>query len=80
MIAAVWIGVRLYDRRLLSDRTLVTGAACWTIAVLALYGLLVWLLDTPHIPHYLLMLLAILSIPLARLSAAPLALALNRHR
>jgi hypothetical protein len=80
MIAAVWIGVRLYDRRLLSDRTLVTGAACWTIAVLALYGLLVWLLDTPHIPHYLLMLFAILSIPLARLSAAPLALAWNRHR
>jgi hypothetical protein len=80
MIAAAWIGVRLYDRRLLSDRTLVTGAACWTIAVLALYGLLVWLLDTPHIPHYLLMLLAILSIPLARLSAAPLALAWNRHR
>src|SRR6266550_2496509 len=80
MIAAVWIGVRLYDRRLLSDRTLVTGAACWSVAVFALYGLLVWLLDTPHIPHYLLMLLAILSIPLARLSAAPLALAWNRHR
>ena len=80
MIAAVWIGVRLYDRRLLSDRMMVGGAACWSIAVLALYGLLVWLLDTPHIPHYLLMLLAILSIPLARVSAAPLALAWNRHR
>jgi len=80
MIAAVWIGTRLYDRRLLSDRTLVTGAACWSLAVFALYGVLVWLLDTPHIPHYLLMLLAILSIPLARLSAAPLALASNRHK
>jgi len=80
MIAAVWIGVRLYHRRLLSDRALVTGAACWSVAVLALYGVLVWLLDTPHIPHYLLMLVAILAIPLARLSAAPLALAWNRHR
>src|SRR6266481_4355858 len=80
MIAAVWIGLRLYDRRLLSDRALVTGAACWSIAVFALYGVLIWLLDTPHIPHYLLMLVAILSIPLARLSAAPLALAWNRHR
>ncbi|HEX9310311.1 MAG TPA: hypothetical protein VF887_05830, partial [Gemmatimonadaceae bacterium] len=59
---------------------LVTGAACWSVAVLALYGVLVWLLDTPHIPHYLLMLVAILAIPLARLSAAPLALAWNRHR
>jgi len=80
MIAVVWIAVRLYRRRLLSDRALVTGAACWSVAVFALYGLLVWLLDTPHIPHYLLMLVAILAIPLARLSAAPLALDWNRHR
>jgi len=80
MIAAVWIIWRLYHGGLLSDRTLVIGAACWSAAVFALYGVLVWLLDTPHIPHYLLMLLAILAIPLARLSAAPLALAWNRHR
>ena len=80
MIAAVWIVVRLYHGRLLSDRALVAGAAFWCLAVLALYGVLVWLLDTPHIPHYLLMLIAILSIPLARLSAAPLALSWNRHR
>ena len=80
MIAAVWIAVRLYQTRLLSDRTLVTGAGVWSLAVLALNALLVWLLDTPHIPHYLLMLLAILAIPLARVSAAPLALARNRHR
>jgi len=80
MIAAVWIGVRVYDRRLVSDRALVTGAALWSVAVFALYSVLVWLLDTPHIPHYLLMLVAILAIPLARLSAAPLALDWNRHR
>ena len=80
MIAAVWIAARLFHSRLVSDRTLVIGAACWCIAVLSLYGVLVWLADTPHIPHYLLMLLAILAIPLARLSAAPLALAWNRHR
>ncbi len=80
MIAAVWIAVRLYHSHLLSDRALLTGAGLWCVAVLALYGVLVWLLDTPHIPHYLLMLLAILAIPLARLSAAPLALAWNRHR
>ena len=80
MIAAVWIGVRLYERRLLSDRTLLIGAAIWSLAVLAIYGVLVWFVDTPLIPHYVLMLLAILSIPLARISAAPLALAWNRHR
>jgi hypothetical protein len=80
MIAAVSIGVRLYARRLLSDRMLVTCAATWSLAVFALYGVLAWIFDTPHIPHYLLTLLAILGIPLARLSAAPLALGWNRHR
>ena len=80
MLAAAWISTRLYRSRLVSDRALVIGAACWCVAVFALYGVLVWMLDTPHIPHHLLLLLAILAIPLARLSAAPLALAWNRHR
>jgi hypothetical protein len=80
MSAAAWIVTRLYHSRLLRDRTLVTGAACWCAAVLALYGLLVWLVDMPFFPHYVLGLVAILAIPLARLSAAPLALAWNRHR
>jgi hypothetical protein len=80
MIVALWIIVRLYRGRIVSDRTLVTGAALWTLAVFALYGVLEWLFDTPHIPDYVLLLLAILAVPLARLSAAPLALAWNRHR
>ena len=78
--AAAWVATRLYRSRLLSDRTLVTGAACWCAAVLALYGLFAWFLSTPFFPRYLLALVAILAIPLARLSAAPLALAWNRHR
>jgi hypothetical protein len=80
MSAAAWVATRLYRSRLLSDRTLVTGAACWLAAVLALYGLLVWLASGALIPRYFLLLVAILAIPLARLSAAPLALAWNRHR
>ncbi len=80
MSAAAWLAIRLYDSRLLSDRTLVTAAACWLVCVLALYGLLGWLFAGPLIPQYCLLLVAILEIPLARLSAAPLALAWNRHR
>jgi hypothetical protein len=80
MSAAAWIAIRLQGRRLLSDRTLVTGAACWMVTVLALYGVFGWLVDTPLIPRYLLAIVAILSVPLARLSAAPLSLAWNRHR
>lgn len=71
---------RLHSSRLLSDRTLIIGAACWSIAVLALYGLVAWFHNTPLIPRYLFGLLAIVAMPLVRLSAAPLALAWNRHR
>jgi len=78
--AAVWIAMRLHDSRLLSDRTLVIGAVCWDVAVFALYGLLAWIFPALLFQHYLLALVAILAIPLARLSAAPLALAWNRHR
>jgi polyhydroxybutyrate depolymerase len=77
--AAASIASRLRRQRLLDDRTLVTVAAGWLVAVLALYGLLAWLVITPLIPRYVLALAAVLAIPLARLSAAPLALAGNRH-
>ena len=80
MSAAAWIATRLVRGRLLSDRALVAGAAGWSVAVFALYGLLVWLIATPFFPRHVLALVAILAMPLARLSAAPLALAWNRHR
>jgi hypothetical protein len=78
--AAAWIAMRLRDSGLLSDRTLVIGAACWDVAVFALYGLLVWIAPALLFRGYVLALVAILAVPLARLSAAPLALAWNRHR
>jgi len=78
--AAAWIAVRLRDRQLVRDRTLILGAACWCVIVFALYGVFVWLLSTMIIPGYFFALVAILAIPLVRLSAAPLALDWNRHR
>lgn len=80
LTAAVWIAMRLRDKRLLSDRSLVIGAVCWDVAVFALYGLLVWIVPLVLIGNYVLALVAILEVPLARLAAAPLALAWNRHR
>jgi hypothetical protein len=80
ILAAAWAAARLAERRLLSDRTLVGGAIAWVAAVLALYALLSWLVSGPLIARYFLVLVAILAIPLARVSAAPLALAWNRHR
>jgi hypothetical protein len=80
ILAAAWVASRLSESRLLSDRALVRGAIAWVVAVLALYGLLAWLVSGPLIPRSFLITIAILAIPLARLSAAPLALAWNRHR
>jgi hypothetical protein len=80
LIAAAWIAMRLRDRRLLSDRTLVIGAAMWDVSVFALYGIFVWIVPTLIFRSHFLVLVAILEVPLARLSAAPLALAWNRHR
>lgn len=80
MSAAGWIATRLDRSRLIEPRALVTTAAIWLAAVLALYAVFAWFADTPHIPRYVLVLIAILAVPLTRLSAAPLALASNRHR
>src|SRR6266550_2736325 len=49
MSAAAWIATRLDRSRLLGDRALVLGAACWVLAVLALYGVLVWFFSTPFV-------------------------------
>ena len=80
MCAAAGIAARLHRDRLLGDRALVAGAAAWVALVLAVYGVLAWMLDTPHVGSFFLMLLAILAVPLARPSAVLLALASNRHR
>jgi hypothetical protein len=78
--AAAWIAVRLHDTGLSSDRTILLGLFAWDAAVLALYALLKWLLPELLVRSYFLALVAILAVPLARLSAAPLALDWNRHR
>jgi len=80
MCAAAWVVARLYRGRLVRDGTLVIAAVCWCVAVLWLYALLAWLVSGPLVPRYFLLLVAILAVPLARVSAAPLALAWNRHR
>lgn len=80
MLAAGGVAWRLTRSGLVSDRMLVRGAVRWVATVFVVYGVLAWLTDGPLVPQYILMMLAILSVPLARVSAAPLALAWNRHR
>ena len=78
IVMAMFVVTRLH--RLLGERALMTGAICWNVALFAIYGVLAWILPAILIPRHLLLLVAILAVPLARVSAAPLALAWNRHR
>lgn len=78
--AACGVAIGLQRRGVVGDRTLVAAAAAWLAAVAALYAFLQWLAQAPVFPFYLVAAVAILAVPLARLSAAPLALAWGRHR
>jgi hypothetical protein len=80
IVAAIWVASRLVRSRLVSDRALLIGAAGWMLAVFSLHAVLVWWVDMPYVPPHLLLLIAILAVPLVRVSAAPLALDWNRHR
>ena len=51
-----------------------------TASLIDLVALLAWLVPEGVLPLYGLALTAVLTVPLARLAAAPLALAWNRHR
>ncbi|MGH9409332.1 MAG: hypothetical protein ACRD1V_07740 [Vicinamibacterales bacterium] len=78
--SAAWIVWRVFRDRLISDRALLLAAASWSAATFVLYSVLLWFVDTDYVPHFVLLLIAILAVPLARPLAAPLALAGNRHR
>ncbi len=80
LLTAAGIIDRLWTLRLFPDHTLLAIAAGWLTGVLLLHGVLVWLIDTPLFPSYILTLIAILLVPLVRPVAAPTLLAWNRHR
>jgi hypothetical protein len=77
---AGWIAIRLQATRAISDTALVASAICWSLAVFALYALLKWMTPDVLFRGWFLAALSILIVPLARVAAAPLALAWNRHR
>jgi hypothetical protein len=64
----------------MTDRALVAWAAGVLAAIALIYGGITWWFASPLMPAYFKAAIAILVVPLARLSAAPLALAWSRHR
>jgi hypothetical protein len=79
-VASVWVATRLQRRRLLTDQRLLQLATSWFAVVAVLYGTCVWWIDSPLVPRYVFAMIATLLVPFARLAAAPLALAMNRHQ
>ena len=79
-IAAICVAMVLSRRAVLSERWLVISTLAWLIIVATLYGTHVWLAGSPLVPRYYLAVCAMLPVPLARIAAAPLALAWSRHQ
>ena len=70
----------LRRKRLVADRTLLVLGGVWLAAFAVLFGTLAWLVPSDVAPAYTLAPGVLLLLPLARLSAMPLALDWNRHR
>jgi hypothetical protein len=70
----------LRRKRLVADWMLLMLAGIWLTAFVVLFGTVAWLVPTDVAPAYTLAPGVLLLLPLARLSAMPLALDWNRHR
>jgi hypothetical protein len=70
----------LRRKRLLADRTLLALGGVWLAAFAVVFGTVAWLVPADVAPAYTLAPGVLLLLPLARLSAMPLALDWNRHR
>jgi hypothetical protein len=74
---ALRAGLRL---RVLAPRTAVRWVTAWVCVAMALFGLLAYVVPAERVPVYNLAFAVLFAMPMARLTAAPLALAWNRHR
>jgi hypothetical protein len=80
MLSAAVRSSRGSCRRALQPRTAVRWATAWVCVASALFGLLAYAVPAERVPVYNLALAVLFAMPMARLTAAPLALAWNRHR
>jgi hypothetical protein len=80
LLLAMRVMQRGAERGLWTRRQLILGAILWDAGVLAVYGVLAWILPDILVRRYFLLLVAMLVVPFVRMAAAPLAIAGNRHR
>jgi hypothetical protein len=80
LVLGGWAIRTLRRKRLVSDRTLLVLGGVWLTTFAVLFGTLAWLVPSEVAPASTLAAGLVLLLPLARLSAMPLALDWNRHR
>jgi hypothetical protein len=78
--ASMWALRAVLDRGLLKPQTAAWWAAAWLVVASTLVVVLAWAVPTDRVPVYYLAFGVLFAMPMARLTAAPLALAWNRHR
>jgi hypothetical protein len=80
LLAAAWVCRTLQRRRLLGIRAIRALVGGWSLIAICFFALLVECIPAGIVPTHLLDFGIILAVPFARLAAAPMALAWNRHR
>jgi hypothetical protein len=80
LTAAALVIRALRRKRLVEDRTLLVLAGAWAAVYATLFGLLFWVIPGETVAPHVLALGVLMLMPLARVSAMPLALDWNRHR
>ena len=80
LLLAMRVMQRGAERGLFTGKQLILAAIVWDACVLAVYGVLTWVLPTILIQRSFLLLCAMLVVPFVRLAAAPRAVARHRPR
>jgi hypothetical protein len=79
-LSGCWVAWQLDRRGLIAPNALPAAAVLWSLAVLAVYLFLRWVVPVILVPGWVLALMAVAFMPLVRIAAAPLAMDWNRHR
>ena len=80
LLLAAWALCQVLRQGLLQPQTVARWLAGWVLLASVLFCLLVWAVPSDLLPTYYLAYGVLFAMPMARLAAAPLTLAWNRHR
>jgi hypothetical protein len=80
LVLAAWALRQSLRQGLLQPQTVARWAAGWVLLASILFGLFAWTVPPKFVPWYYLAYGVLFALPMARLAAAPLTLAWNRHR